>query len=91
MVTRKGKVRNAYGIHCRPSGVISKEFKDYKGHLEVIGPSGTSANPRSVLSLLSLALTKDAPFEVRAEGEGEKEACDRLVQLLESEYDFEKQ
>ena len=56
MVTKQTTVRNAYGIHCRPSGVIAKAAQGYDGQIE-IGPDGATAHPGSVLALLGLALT----------------------------------
>lgn len=90
MEKRTGTIKNAYGIHCRPSSVISKIVKDYPGTIEIIGPAGVKANPKSVLAMLSLALTKGSEFTVTVEGENEKEMCERMIQLLESEYDFQK-
>lgn len=90
MVTKSGIVKNAYGIHCRPSGVIAKSVKGYNGKIEVIGPDGTVANPHSVLSLLSLALTAGDEVTVTVSGPDELSVCNRVIQLLESTFDFQR-
>lgn len=90
MVTKTGKINNSYGIHCRPSGVIAKALKGYDGVAEIISPDGASANPRSVISILSLALTCGDSFTVKVEGTDEEKVCQQLVDLLEAHYDFQK-
>ena len=90
MVKREGKVKNAYGIHCRPSAVVATAVKQYKGKLEVCNSEGKKADPRSVLALLSLTLTCGDSFSVTVDGPEEEEICDLLMSFLEKEYDFQR-
>ena len=91
MVTAKGTVKNKYGIHCRPSGVISKAVKEYGGTIEIVNGEGKVGNPRSVLSMLGLCLACGDGFTVNVTGPDEEAMCSRLVQLLESEYEYQKE
>lgn len=90
MVTATGTVKNTYGIHCRPSGVISKAVKDTTCTIEIVNSEGKVGSPRSVLSLLGLGLALGDSFTVKVTGEGEEEICAKVVQLLETEFDFPK-
>ena len=91
MVTANGTIKNKNGIHCRPSGVISKTFKDYEGVIEVENDEGKVGSPRSVLSLLGLCLACGDSFTVRVTGPDEAETCSRLVEILESEFEYTKE
>ena len=90
MVKREGKVKNAYGIHCRPSAVVAMSVKGYSGKVEVCNAEGQKADPRSVLALLSLALTCGDAFSVMVDGPDEESICDALMAALEKEYDFQR-
>ena len=91
MITAQGTVKNKYGIHCRPSGEISKAVRDYGGELEIVNGEGKTGNPRSVLSMLGLCLACGDTFTVKVIGPDEEAMCSRLVKLLESEYEYEKE
>ena len=91
MFTITSTVQNGYGIHCRPSGVISKAVQGYKGKVEIKGPDGSVANPASVLALLSLGLTCGDRVTISVDGPDEEELANKLADLFASHFDFEKQ
>ncbi|MBQ9367649.1 MAG: HPr family phosphocarrier protein [Victivallales bacterium] len=90
MVKREGTVKNAYGIHCRPSAEVAKAVKKYKGKLEISNSEGKKADPRSVLALLSLTLTCGDKFSIVVDGPDEEAICDMLMSFMEKEYDFQR-
>ena len=90
MVTKQTTVRNAYGIHCRPSGVIAKAAQGYDGKIEIKGPDGATAHPGSVLALLGLALTCGDTVQVTVEGPNEETMCNRLIELFDANFDFQR-
>ena len=90
MVKREGKIKNAYGIHCRPSAELAKAVKGYSCRMEVCNAEGKKADPRSVLALLSLTLTCGDKFSVVVDGPNEELVCDTLMSFLEKEYDFQR-
>lgn len=90
MYTTTATVVNAYGIHCRPSGVIAKAVRGYAGKISIKGPDGTSADPSSVLSLLSLGLTCGDTVTITVDGPDEKETADKLAELFATHFDFER-
>ena len=91
MVTAKGTVKNKHGIHCRPAGVISKAVKEYDGTIEIVNDEGKVGNPRSVLSMLGLCLAYGDGFTVNVTGPDEAKMCAKLVELLESVYEYSKE
>lgn len=87
MIEMEATIRNANGIHCRPSAVITKEIMNYAGDVKVIADSGT-CDPRSIMALISLGLHAGTKVRIRVAGPEEKEVCRKLVALFEKHYDF---
>jgi phosphocarrier protein HPr len=87
MIEMKATVKNANGIHCRPSAVIAKEVMNYAGDIRVIAESGT-CDPRSIMALISLGLQEGAQLRIRVTGPNEAAVCRTLVALFEKHYDF---
>ena len=81
---------NAYGIHCRPSGVISKAVMGYKGTIVIQAPDGTTVTPNSVLSLLSLGLTCGDTVTITVDGPDEEAMGEKLASLFSMHFDFER-
>lgn len=81
-------VRNAMGIHCRPSAVIAREARDCACDLEVIAPTGR-CDPRSILDLIALGLAEGTPVTLRVSGHGEEAVAAKFVELFERHFDFE--
>lgn len=88
MICKKTTILNAYGIHCRPSGIISQSVRGYEGKIVVRAPDGSVGSPDSVLSLLSLALAHGDEVEITVEGPDEERMCDELLELFSRNYDF---
>lgn len=88
VVKAKARVRNEAGIHCRPSAEIVKQVAGYRGTMRVIHPNDGESDLRSMLSLMMLALTQDTEVEVEVDGPDEQKQLQKIVELLEYEYDF---
>lgn len=87
MIEMKATIKNANGIHCRPSAVIAKEIMNYPGDIQVIAESGT-CDPRSIMALISLGLQEGAQVRIRVSGPQEATVCRKLIGLFEKHYDF---
>lgn len=87
MIEMCATVKNANGIHCRPSAVIAKEVMNYPGDIAVITESGV-CDPRSIMALISMGLQQGARVRVRVSGPHEAAWCRKLVALFEKNYDF---
>lgn len=90
MTSRQATIKNEYGIHCRPSAVIATEAKELAGEITVADGRGNTADPRSIMALLSLGLTQGRDVTVTVDGPDEEGVCARLVELLETNFDFPK-
>lgn len=87
MIEKKAIIRNAAGIHCRPSAVIVTEAIAYEGEVRVLCEAG-KANLRSLLDLVSLGLEEGTPVRIQVTGPDEEAFCNKLVGLFEKHYDF---
>jgi phosphocarrier protein HPr len=87
MQIRQAIIANSQGIHCRPSALIVKEFMGYPGNIRISNPNG-SCDVSSVMQLLSLEMHKDSKVKVEVMGENEAATADRLVELLQTHFDF---
>ena len=87
MQTRTAIIENAQGIHCRPSALIVKEFQGYPGRIQISNSNG-SCKVSSVMQLLSLEMNMGGEVTVEVEGDNEAAIADRLVELLQTKFDF---
>lgn len=87
MVETYAVIRNAMGIHCRPSAVIVRECRGFRGQAE-ISAEGRSCDPRSMVGLISMGLAEGTPVRIRVNGRGAKAFAEKLVELLERKFDF---
>ena len=87
MVEATATIRNSAGIHCRPSAAIVKAVGDYPGRLEISTTNGTT-DPRSIMGLLSLCLETGTRVRIVVDGPDETATALRLVELLETHFDY---
>ena len=87
MTVRDAVIRNAMGIHCRPSAEIIKVAGPYPG-TATVETATASADCRSIMGLLSLGLETGTPVRVRVEGPDEEAMCEKLAALFEKHFDF---
>jgi len=80
-------IHNEAGIHCRPSTHILKTVQGYPGRMKVSCSEGES-DLSSMLGLMMLSLTCGSVVEVEVEGPDEEAHLQKLIELLETEYDF---
>jgi phosphocarrier protein HPr len=85
MISQSITVTNQTGIHARPAALFISAASKFKANLTVT-KNGKSGNAKSLLSLLSLGISKDSEITISAEGEDEKEAVAKLVELVESKF-----
>lgn len=88
MQEKRVTIRNRAGIHCRPSSTIMIMAEQYPGHEFVIESERGSSTLQSILDLLALGLQQGDTLTVRVCGPKEEEACKKLAELFETEFDF---
>lgn len=83
MVSKKVTVKNPTGLHLRPAGNLCKEAMKYKSMIK-FQFHNTTANAKSVLSVLGACVKSGDEITLICEGEDEQEALDALVAAVES-------
>ena len=93
MTEKRVKIYNNAGIHCRPSSVILTTIKtDYPDTTFTLTKDGEAAMElNNILGLISMGLHHGNEALLQVEGPNEEEACAKIAELLENEFDFPTQ
>ena len=83
MVSQKVVIKNPTGLHLRPAGVLCKEAMKYTSTTTFTFRE-TTANAKSVLSVLGACVKNGDEIEIICQGEDEEEDLKGLVQAVES-------
>ena len=83
MVSQSVVVKNPTGLHLRPAGNLCKEAIQFKS-LITFSFGDTTANAKSVLSVLGACVKCGDEITLCCEGEDEQEALKHLVEAIES-------
>lgn len=82
MVSQNVVVKNPTGLHLRPAGNLCKEAIQFKS-LITFSFGDTTANAKSVLSVLGACVKCGDEITLCCEGEDEQEALKHLVDAIE--------
>ena len=82
MIAKEVVVKNGSGLHARPATLLVKKASSFKSDVS-IEYNGKKANVKSLIGVLSLAVTKDATIKVVASGDDEALAVYEIVKLVE--------
>ena len=89
MCTARAKVviLNEYGLHARPATIFSQTAATFDSTVTISrrAPEGT-ADGRSLMSLLALAVTVDTEITIEASGPDADDAVETLVRLVASKF-----
>ena len=83
MVSQKVTIKNPTGLHLRPAGILCKEAMQYKS-LITFKFRDTTANAKSVLSVLGACVKSGDEIELVCDGEDEEDALKALIAVVES-------
>ena len=83
MIAKEVTVKNSSGLHARPATLLVKKASSFKSDVS-IEYNGKKANVKSLIGVLSLAVTKDAVIKVVASGDDEALAVEEIVKLVET-------
>ena len=81
MVKAKVVIRNLTGLHLRPAGVLCNKAILFKSKIN-FQVRDTTANAKSVLSVLGACVKCGDEIEFICEGEDEKEALDSMIKVV---------
>ncbi|MCI8981515.1 MAG: HPr family phosphocarrier protein [Hungatella sp.] len=82
MVRAKVVIRNLTGLHLRPAGILCNKAILYKSRIQ-FQTDHTTANAKSVLSVLGACVKCGDEIEFICEGEDEQEALDSMIRVVE--------
>ncbi|MGL5259646.1 MAG: HPr family phosphocarrier protein [Lachnospiraceae bacterium] len=83
MVSKKVVIKNPTGLHLRPAGILCKEAMQFKSHITFVFRE-TTANAKSVLSVLGACIKCGDEIEFFCEGEDEDIALETLILAIEN-------
>ena len=82
MVNAVTVIKNPSGLHLRPAGVLCKEALRFKSKIS-FKIRNTTANAKSVLSVLGACVKSGDEIELICDGPDEKEALESILRLVE--------
>ena len=82
MVTQKTTIKNPTGLHLRPAGLFCKTAVQFKSKI-TFQYRDTTANAKSVLSVLGACIKRGDEIELICEGEDETEALETMIKIIE--------
>lgn len=83
MVSKKIEIKNPTGLHLRPAGILCKEALRYQSSIK-FQLDNTTANAKSVLSVLGACVKYGDEITFICEGADEEQALAEMVALVES-------
>jgi phosphocarrier protein len=85
MYEKEVVVTSDAGVHARPAMMLVKEAMKFPCEIFLI-KDDTEANGKSIMSVLALAITPGTTLLVRAEGEMESDAVEKIISLIQSNF-----
>lgn len=83
MVSQRVKISNPTGLHLRPAGIFCNAASRFKCKV-LFEYDDTSANAKSVLSVLGACIKSGDEIVLVCDGEDEEEALKFMVEAVES-------
>jgi phosphotransferase system HPr (HPr) family protein len=81
---RKVTVGLRAGLHARPAALFVQEANKYVSDI-FVEKHGKSVNAKSIMGIMSLAISNGTEIIIRAEGSDSEQAVARLAELIEQD------
>lgn len=81
MVEKKVVVQLETGLHARPAALFVQEANKFSSEIFVI-KGNKKVNAKSIMGIMSLAVSRGTEITITAEGADEEEALEKLVELV---------
>ncbi|MDR0376005.1 MAG: HPr family phosphocarrier protein [Treponema sp.] len=78
-------VTNRAGVHARPSAMIVQAIKDFKSNI-YFEKDSDRINAKSIMGVLTLCAVYGTKLKIIVEGDDEKQALEKVVNLFESKF-----
>jgi phosphocarrier protein len=79
------KVQNEEGMHARPAGVLVKQAMEFKSNIQ-LSYQGMTKSAKSLMGVMSLGLPHGAEVTIKADGEDEAVALQKITALFDSKF-----
>ncbi len=88
MVTGEAIIKNKTGLHARPAATFATAAAKFKARISVknLDTDSSEANAKSIVSVLTLGMSKDTKIRITADGEDAEEAICMLLSLINSGF-----
>jgi phosphotransferase system HPr (HPr) family protein len=81
---KRVKVGLRAGLHARPAALFVQEANKFVSEI-FVEKQGKSVNAKSIMGIMSLAISNGAEIVIRAEGADAETAVNRLAEMVEQE------
>lgn len=81
MIKKEVVVSSSTGLHARPATLLVKKASLFKSDI-TIEHNGKEANIKSLIGVLSLAVTSGATITIKASGDDEALAAEEIANLI---------
>ncbi len=85
MISQKVTIKNPTGLHIRPAGAMCDAAQKFKSQI-TFQHKHTTANAKSVLSVLAAGVKCGDEIEIICQGEDEEEALNTMLQLIDAGF-----
>jgi phosphocarrier protein HPr len=85
MTQREVTVTNHLGIHARPAALIVQASGTFDAEIW-LEKDGSSANAKSIMSVMMLAAACSTKIIIRANGKDEDKAVEAIAKLFETRF-----
>ncbi len=86
MVEKRVRINNERGIHTRPSVAIVQLTERYACRVKLRN-NDIEVDGKSIMGILMLEAIEGTYINITCDGPDEQECCDRLAELISSEFD----
>lgn len=85
MVESSVEITNPTGLHARPAALFVQTAAKFSSHIWIVKQE-KRVNAKSIMGLMSLAVSKGMKITVGAQGDDEQQAVNELVSLIEQNF-----
>ncbi|MDF2568716.1 MAG: Phosphotransferase system, phosphocarrier protein HPr [Sporomusa sp.] len=85
MLEQTVTIVNKVGLHARPAAVLIKLTSSFPCEVALV-KDGKPYNAKSILSVMGAGIKQDDIIHVRVNGEGEAQALEAVVSLINSGF-----
>ena len=83
---KKVTITNETGLHARPASQFVKKADKFKSKIEIIFGE-KEVNAKSIMGVMSLGISQGTEITLKAEGEDEEEAINKLEAFIQTEME----